>query len=69
MRTNLEQLPFPKLSLEEDKYFTELTNNILSGKSELINEVNNAVYDKFNISTAEQEYIKRKLYEKTPKRA
>lgn len=69
LRTNLEQLPFPKLSLEEDKYFTELTNNILSGKSELINEVNNAVYDKFNISTAEQEYIKRKLYEKTPKRA
>ena len=63
LKGNLQQLPFPQLTPEQDKLLSSLVDDILvdGSNSQKLSAVDNAVYDLFHISIEERSYINLKL--------
>ena len=63
LKGNLQQLPFPQLTPEQDKLLSSLVDDILvdGSNSQKLSAVDNAVYDLFHISIEERSYIDLKL--------
>lgn len=67
LKGNLMKLSFPKLSIEEDSFLNERVDDVLSGNLSRIKDIDNFIYNLFNISQEEQTYIKNYLYGKANK--
>ena len=61
LKGNLEELPFPNLTDEQNKFFTEQIDEILTGNLFAQTLVQRKIYEIFNINEEEQKYIKEKL--------
>ena len=63
LKGNLQQLPFPQLTAEQDQLLSSLLDDILvnGSNSHKLAAVDNAVYDLFHISSEERRYIHSKL--------
>ena len=63
LKGNLQQLPFPQLTTEQDQLLSALVDDILvnGSDSHKLAAVNNIVYDLFQISGEERSYINSKL--------
>ena len=65
LKSNLSSLPFPKLTSSEDSYFASLVDMILSHDSNanrLYSLIDNRVFEIFDISTTERDWIMSKRY-------
>ena len=63
LKGNLQQLPFPKLTTEQNQLLTALVDDILlNGSSDhKLLAINEIVYDLFHISSEERSYINSKM--------
>jgi len=63
LKGNLQQLPFPQLTAEQDQLLSALVDDILvnGSSSHQLAAVDDAVYDLFHISSEERRYIHSKL--------
>lgn len=64
LKGNLQKLPFPKLSCDENNQLTALVNSILNGDTTAHTAVNLFIYAKFQITKEEQTHIKTILHGK-----
>ncbi|MDR3048874.1 MAG: N-6 DNA methylase [Elusimicrobiota bacterium] len=65
LQGNLCELPFAKISESDNKHFAKLTDKILAGDLSVINLLQDTVYDFYNISQVQKEYIKGVICGKT----
>lgn len=64
LKGNLLQLPFPAISEQENKWITEIAEDILKGKNQQKQIIDEMVYDIFGLEQKEKEYIKKYFAEK-----
>ena len=64
LKGNLLQLPFPDISEQENKWITEIAEDILKGKNQQKQIIDEMVYDIFGLEQKEKEYIKKYFAEK-----
>ncbi|MDD6489785.1 MAG: N-6 DNA methylase [Clostridia bacterium] len=61
LKGNLMELPFPEISPEQDFIISDIVDDVLSGKNR-INDLQQQIYNIFNIKEKEVEHIRRTLY-------
>ncbi len=57
LKGNLEMLPFPKISDEDNKYFEQLVDSVINGNDETKKDINQKVYEVFGLNEKEIEYV------------
>lgn len=65
LKGNLIELPFPKITIEEDEHIHQLTNCIIAGDIEYIDELQFFIYNIFGLSEKHILRIKEVLHGKT----
>ncbi|MGX2972455.1 hypothetical protein, partial [Helicobacter sp. T3_23-1059] len=65
LRGNLEQLPMPKITKEQDSKITFLVSQIIDGDNSYEEKLQTKIYDIFTITDKEQNHIKGVLNGKT----
>lgn len=64
LKSNLEELPFPSLTSEQDSDISSMVDSILVGKTSIEKEMQLYIYNLYCIDDNEIDYIKKMLYEK-----
>lgn len=64
LRGNLEELPFPMLTKEQDVVLSSMVTDVLSGDDNAKENIQKYVYDLFNIKNEQIEHINNKIYGK-----
>ena len=64
LRGNLEELPFPMLTKEQDVVLSSMVTDVLSGDDNAKENIQKFVYDLFNITNKQIERINNKIYGK-----
>ena len=64
LKGNLEELPFPMLTKEQDIVLSSMVTDVLSGDDSIKDSIQKYVYDLFNITDKQIERIKNKIYGK-----
>lgn len=61
LKGNLMELPFPSLTESQNLEITAIVDKILLGENNLINELNEFIYDLFEINNIQRRYIEQKI--------
>lgn len=61
LKGNLCELPFPKITKEQDVLLTSYVQRILDGESQYIDIVQNEIFNIYEITTEQKRYIREKL--------
>jgi hypothetical protein len=67
LKNNLSQLPFLEITKKQNALFEKLTDAILQNLAPAMSEVQDAIYDFYEITQMQRNYIKETLYGKTKK--
>ena len=58
LKNNLIELPFPQLTNEENNFLKNLVEQILAGDVEKISEIDKFIFEFYNISASQENYIR-----------
>ena len=62
LRGNLEQLPFPKISKEENNKIADMVDRVLNGEEQYKEQINEEIYTIFGINNEEKNIIQEQIY-------
>lgn len=62
LRGNLEQLPFPAITEEDDRFIESAVQSLIDGREAAHEELQNYLYQLFGLSDAQRKHIQKRLY-------